>query len=174
MRTKEAALSNLRAVAIEVTSLVTQKLLGEAPDRAQVEHAVDGQHAQFGVEGVARCGRLTSRELGSDHDVTEQAHRLGFTGPAVSVQTACSTSLVATALAMDSLRSGGCDVALAGGVAITCPPNSGYFFQDGSMASPDGHTRAFDALSAPGFIQNSSPYAEHRLSARFRTPCPRR
>src|SRR6185312_13688185 len=46
---------------------------------------------------------------------------------------------------MDSLRNGGCDLALAGGVAITCPPNSGYFYQEGSMASPDGKTRTFDA-----------------------------
>ena len=61
------------------------------------------------------------------------------------MNTACSTSLVATAMAMDALRSGACDLALAGGVAITCPPASGYLFQDGSMASPDGHTRTFDA-----------------------------
>ncbi|HEY0481708.1 MAG TPA: amino acid adenylation domain-containing protein, partial [Kofleriaceae bacterium] len=94
----------------------------------------------------SRLGELAVM-LGNEKDyVTSRvAHRLGLTGPAVSVHTACSTSLVATALAMDSLRSGGCDIALAGGVAITCPPNSGYFFQEGSMASPDGHTRTFDA-----------------------------
>ena len=93
-----------------------------------------------------RLGELAVM-LGNEKDyVTSRvAHRLGLTGPAVSVHTACSTSLVATAMAMDSLRNGGCDVALAGGVAITCPPSSGYFFQDGSMASPDGHTRTFDA-----------------------------
>src|SRR5262249_33658958 len=67
------------------------------------------------------------------------------TGPAVSIHTACSTSLVATAMAMESLRNGGCDLALAGGVAITCPPRSGYRYQESSMASPDGHTRTFDA-----------------------------
>ncbi|HEU4726876.1 MAG TPA: amino acid adenylation domain-containing protein, partial [Kofleriaceae bacterium] len=94
----------------------------------------------------SRLGELAVM-LGNEKDyVTSRvAHRLGLTGPAVSVHTACSTSLVATAMAMDSLRSGGCDIALAGGVAITCPPSSGYFFQDGSMASPDGHTRTFDA-----------------------------
>ena len=93
-----------------------------------------------------RLGELAVM-LGNEKDyVTSRvAHRLGLTGPAISVHTACSTSLVAAAMAMDSLRSGACDLALAGGVAITCPPMSGYLFQDGSMASPDGHTRTFDA-----------------------------
>ena len=93
-----------------------------------------------------RLGELAVM-LGNEKDyVTSRvAHRLGLTGPAVSVHTACSTSLVAAAMAMDSLRSGSCDIALAGGVAITCPPSSGYLYQEGSMASPDGHTRTFDA-----------------------------
>lgn len=91
--------------------------------------------------------------LGNEKDyvTTRVAHKLGLTGPAVSVHTACSTSLVATAMAMDALRAGSCDLALAGGVAITCPPASGYLYQDGSMASPDGHTRTFDA-SAGGTV----------------------
>ena len=96
-----------------------------------------------------QAGRLGELQvmLGNEKDyvTTRVAHKLGLTGPAVSVHTACSTSLVATAMAMDALRSGACDLALAGGVAITCPPASGYLFQDGSMASPDGHTRTFDA-----------------------------
>src|SRR6185295_13638422 len=62
--------------------------------------------------------------------------------------TACSTSLVAIAQAFDSLRSRQCDVALAGGVAVTCPPRSGYLYQEGAMLSPDGHTRTFDASAA--------------------------
>src|SRR5690242_1835667 len=73
------------------------------------------------------------------------AHKLDLTGPAVSVHTACSTSLVAICQAMESLRSGQCEMALAGGASITCPPRSGYLFQDGAMLSPDGHTRSFDA-----------------------------
>ncbi len=73
------------------------------------------------------------------------AHKLDLTGPAISLNTACSTSLVAICQAIESLRSGQCDMALAGGVAITCPPRSGYLYQDGAMLSPDGHTRTFDA-----------------------------
>ena len=80
-----------------------------------------------------------------DYIATRVANRLNLTGPAVSVHTACSTSLVAIAQAFTSLRAGQCDMALAGGSSVTCPPRSGYLFQDGAMLSPDGHTRSFDA-----------------------------
>lgn len=80
-----------------------------------------------------------------DYIATRTAHRLNLTGPAVSVHTACSTSLVAIAQAVDNLRAGRCVMALAGGVSVTCPPASGYLYQDGAMLSPDGHTRTFDA-----------------------------
>ncbi len=80
-----------------------------------------------------------------DYIATRVANRLNLTGPAISVHTACSTSLVAIAQAVTSLRSGQCDMALAGGASITCPPRSGYLYQEGAMLSPDGHTRTFDA-----------------------------
>ncbi len=80
-----------------------------------------------------------------DYVATRVAHRLNLTGPAVSVHTACSTSLVAVCQALDALRSGACDLALAGGVAVTCPPNSGYVYQEGAMLARDGRTRPFDA-----------------------------
>jgi amino acid adenylation domain-containing protein len=80
-----------------------------------------------------------------DYIATRIANRLNLTGPAVSVHTACSTSLVAIAQAFSSLRAGQCDMALAGGSSITCPPRSGYLYQEGAMLSPDGRTRSFDA-----------------------------
>ena len=85
--------------------------------------------------------------LGNEKDyiATRVAHKLNLTGPAISVHTACSTSLVAICQAVDSLRAGQCDMALAGGIAITCPVRSGYLHQEGAMLSPDGHTRSFDA-----------------------------
>lgn len=86
-----------------------------------------------------------------DFIATRVAHKLNLTGPAVSVHTACSTSLVAICQAVDSLTLGHCDMALAGGITVTCPPRSGYFYQEGSMLSPDGHTRPFDA-SAQGTV----------------------
>ena len=88
--------------------------------------------------------------IGNDKDfiATRVAHRLGLSGPALSVHTACSTSLVAVCQAVQSLRSGECDLALAGGVSITVPVRSGYLYQEGSMLSPDGHTRPFDAQAS--------------------------
>jgi len=85
--------------------------------------------------------------LGNEKDyvATRVAHRLNLTGPAISVHTACSTSLVAICVAVDSLRGGQCGMALAGGASITCPPASGYLYNEGAMLSPDGHTRTFDA-----------------------------
>jgi amino acid adenylation domain-containing protein len=79
---------------------------------------------------------------------TRIAHRLGLQGPAVTLNTACSTSLVAVATAVDNLRLGRCELAIAGGVAVTCPPRSGYLYNEGSMLSPDGCTRPFDADAA--------------------------
>ncbi|KAF1718195.1 type I polyketide synthase [Pseudoxanthomonas yeongjuensis] len=79
-----------------------------------------------------------------DYIATRVAHKLNLTGPAVSTHTACSTSLVAICQAVDSLRAGQCDMALAGAASATCPPRSGYRYLEGSMLSPDGHTRAFD------------------------------
>lgn len=86
-----------------------------------------------------------------DYIATRTAHKLNLTGPAISVHTACSTSLVAICQAMDSLRAGRCEMALAGGASVTCPPRSGYRYQEGAMLSPDGHTRTFDA-SAQGTV----------------------
>ena len=80
-----------------------------------------------------------------DFLATRVSHKLNLTGPALSVNTACSTSLVAICQAVAALRAGQCEMALAGGASITCPPRSGYLSQEGSMLSPDGHTRTFDA-----------------------------
>ncbi len=76
---------------------------------------------------------------------TIASYKLNLTGPSVNVQTACSTSLVAVHLAYQSLLSGECDIALAGGVSISFPSRSGYLYQEGDIHSPDGHCRAFDA-----------------------------
>ncbi|AWK88323.1 type I polyketide synthase [Azospirillum thermophilum] len=78
---------------------------------------------------------------------TRAAYLLDLKGPAVSVGTACSTSLVAVHLACQSLLSHECDMALAGGVSIHLPLVSGYRYEDGGILSPDGHCRPFDAAA---------------------------
>jgi amino acid adenylation domain-containing protein len=80
-----------------------------------------------------------------DYLPTRVAYKLGLTGPAVNVQTACSTSLVATHLACRSLLEGECDTALAGGVAVVGRQKAGYLFAPDGIGSSDGHCRAYDA-----------------------------
>ncbi|AMJ68152.1 peptide synthetase [Hymenobacter sp. PAMC 26628] len=80
-----------------------------------------------------------------DYIATRTAYQLDLKGPAVSVHSACSTSLLAIAQAVQSIRSGQCEVALAGGASITAPVRSGHVYQEGSMMSADGHCRPFDA-----------------------------
>ncbi|MDB4947561.1 MAG: type polyketide synthase, partial [Gemmatimonadetes bacterium] len=82
-----------------------------------------------------------------DHLAAGAAYRLNLRGPAVGVQTACSTSLVAVHVACQSLINGECDVALAGGVSIMLPLRTGYVHTPDGTLSPDGHCRAFDADS---------------------------
>lgn len=104
------------------------------------------RHVQHRPDLIERVGEFQVM-LGNEKDyvATRVAHRLNLTGPAISVHSACSTSLVAICMAVDSLRSGQCGMALAGGASITCPPASGYLYNEGSMLSPDGKTRTFDA-----------------------------
>jgi non-ribosomal peptide synthase protein (TIGR01720 family) len=87
--------------------------------------------------------------VGNDKDylATRVAYKLGLTGPAVLVQSACSTSLVAVHLAAQALLSYQCDVAMAGGVSLLLP-QGGYLWQQGSIGSRDGHCRAFDARAS--------------------------
>jgi acyl transferase domain-containing protein/acyl carrier protein len=79
-----------------------------------------------------------------DHLTTLVSYKLNLKGPSFTIQTACSTSLVAIHEACQSLLSGESDMALAGGVAIRIPQDEGYLYQEGGIASPDGHCRAFD------------------------------
>lgn len=89
-----------------------------------------------------------------DHLCTQVSYRLDLRGPSVVVQTTCSTSLVAVALACESLQARRCDIALAGGVTVRVPQRGGYFYTPGSILSPDGHCRPFDA-EAQGTIVGS-------------------
>ncbi|MEM7535098.1 MAG: aminotransferase class III-fold pyridoxal phosphate-dependent enzyme [Chloroflexota bacterium] len=80
-----------------------------------------------------------------DYLCTRVSYKLNLHGPSLSVQTACSTSLVSVHLACQSLLNGECDMALAGGITVRVPQRVGYMFQEGEIFSPDGHCRTFDA-----------------------------
>jgi acyl transferase domain-containing protein len=92
--------------------------------------------------------------IGNDKDAlaTVVAYRLDLTGPAVVVQTFCSTSAVAIHLACQSLRQGECDAAIAGGVCVRVPDRIGHIYVPGGMLSPDGRVRTFDAGASGGIF----------------------
>jgi len=139
----------------------------ERPSRDGREEVDVGVYAGAGVSSYLLWNLASRPELvamlGSDQIrlgnrpdnlATRVAYKLGLRGPAVTVQTVCSTSLVATHLACQALINGECDLALAGGVAITVPTRNGYFYQPGGLLSPDGHCRPFDAR-AEGIVTGS-------------------
>ncbi|WP_433790745.1 amino acid adenylation domain-containing protein [Actinoplanes sp. CA-252034] len=82
---------------------------------------------------------------------TKVAYKLDCTGPAFTVQTYCSTSLVAVHLAAQQLLDDECDMALAGGVSLRLPQHTGYLYEPGGTRSPEGRCRSFDA-AAGGLI----------------------
>lgn len=91
---------------------------------------------------------------GKDFVATRIAYKLGLTGPAVTVQTACSTSLVAVHIAAQSLLNMECDIALAGAASLQIPARQGYVYQEGMILSPDARCRAFDAQAQGTFAGN--------------------
>ena len=94
--------------------------------------------------------------IGNDKDflATRVSYAFNLTGPSITLQTACSTSLVAIHSACRSLMNGECEMALAGGVAVKVPHTSGYIHEQGMISSEDGHCRAFD-IDANGTVWGS-------------------
>ncbi len=118
------------------SSLNTYLLRNVLQDRA----AVDDFTSNFQVGSYQELmGAL------QDFVATRAAYKLDLRGPAVNVQSACSTSLLAVAQAVQSLQLFSSDIAIAGGVSITLPQNRGYIHTEGGMASADGTCRPFDA-----------------------------
>ena len=121
------------------SSMNTYFLRNVCPDRAAIERFT----SDFQVSSYSEL-------LGTLHDfiATRVAYKLNLRGPAVAMQSACSTSLLAVAQACQSLATFQCDMALAGGVSISFPQKRGYLYQDGGIASRDGTCRPFDANAA--------------------------
>ncbi|CCD83730.1 Putative Non-ribosomal peptide synthetase/polyketide synthase [Bradyrhizobium sp. ORS 285] len=99
---------------------------------------------------VVEAAQSTPIFFGNSPDflATRVSYKLDLRGPSLTVQTACSTSLVAVHLACQSLLTFESDLALAGGVSISTPNAEGYRFAHGSVESPDGCCRPFDADAA--------------------------
>jgi acyl transferase domain-containing protein len=129
--TPEAYQGNIGVFAGASSSSYIFNVLSQQLSLAQSLQAHHGQPASIGNNTYALSTRIS--------------YKLNLHGPSLSIQTACSTGLVATHVACQSLLSYQCDMALAGGVSIKVPQREGYFYQDGGIASPDGHCRAFDS-----------------------------
>jgi phthiocerol/phenolphthiocerol synthesis type-I polyketide synthase E len=112
-----------------VSSYLLYNLLPNLPDR----------HSEDNFEAM----------IGNDKDFlsTRVAYKLNLKGPAITVQTGCSTSLVAVHQACQALLTCQLDMALAGGVSVHVPQRAGYYYQENGINSPDGHCRPFDARS---------------------------
>ncbi len=104
------------------------------------------------IEGFVRLQSLDSftHMISNERDYlpTRTSFLFNLTGPAINVQTACSTSLVAISLASQSLLNYESDMALAGGVTLFLPQERGYFYVEGGMRSSDGLCRPFDAKAS--------------------------
>ncbi|MGZ9153224.1 MAG: SDR family NAD(P)-dependent oxidoreductase [Candidatus Binatia bacterium] len=97
-------------------------------------------------ERLGLRNRAKPLALGDDDYLASRvSYKLNLWGPSLKIQAACSTSLVAVHLASQALLNGECDMAIAGGVALRVPEKTGYFYEEGSVLSPDGHCRSFDA-----------------------------
>ncbi|HWT48965.1 MAG TPA: type I polyketide synthase, partial [Mycobacterium sp.] len=116
--------------------LSTHDYLGMAS--GELTYAEIEAYMAIGTSSAAAAGRIS--------------YRLGLQGPAVAVDTACSSSLVAIHQACQALRSGECDLALAGGANVLLSPATMITFSHAHMLAPDGRCKTFDA-SADGYVR---------------------
>jgi phthiocerol/phenolphthiocerol synthesis type-I polyketide synthase E len=112
-------------------------------------HNIMSNHDPHAIIGQGVTFEMVNLSLQNDKDylATKAAHQFNLRGPALSVQTACSSALVAVHLACQSILNGECEMALAGGASLRIPHHVGYWHDPGSMVSATGHCRPFDVRS---------------------------
>ncbi|TCC51184.1 amino acid adenylation domain-containing protein [Kribbella capetownensis] len=124
-----------------------QRLFLEVCYQALEHGGYAGTTGRVGVFAGSGMNLYTQQHQSRDSLATRVAYRLGLTGPAIGVQSAWSSSLVAVHLACQALRSGDADLALAGAAAVQVPQATGYHPAPESILSPRGQVRAFDAAA---------------------------
>ncbi|MCP4699800.1 MAG: AMP-binding protein [Gammaproteobacteria bacterium] len=123
------------------TAMSTYLLNNFHPNRHNLD--VNDELAVVTLDSLSGLEMMVAND--KDTLATRISYKLNLRGPSVNVQSACSTSLLAIHLAVQSLSAGECDMALAGGVTVQVPQKIGYLFHEGMLVSPDGHCRSFDA-----------------------------
>lgn len=110
-------------------------------------HNLLSHHDPNAILGQGATFDLINMSLLNDKDylATRVSHQFNLRGPSLTVQTACSSSMVAVHSACQSLLNGESDMVLAGGVSLRVPHRVGYWHEPGSMVSPAGHCRPFDS-----------------------------
>jgi acyl transferase domain-containing protein/thioesterase domain-containing protein len=121
----------------------------------QSYHGLIGLYAGYTPNIFWRIGNLFQRRSSLEQFQNENfnsfyfstliCYKLNLKGPGMTVNTACSTSLVAIHMACRGLLTGEADMAAAGGVTLTLPAKNGYIYEEGMIQSSDGHSRVFDA-----------------------------
>lgn len=106
-------------------------------------------HLVTNPELMESVGEWLIRHLQNDPNflATRVSYEMNLKGPSMTIQTACSSALVAIHMAAQSLLNGECDMALAGGSTLVIPQDRGYLYKEGEILAPDGHCRPFDASS---------------------------
>ncbi|MCX6046450.1 MAG: type I polyketide synthase [Chloroflexi bacterium] len=136
-----------------IDSTKTDQLIGVYAGASQSTYA--GNDPALQQESMVQGLQLL---IGNDKDylATQTAYRLNLHGPCMSIQSACSTGLVAVHVGCQSLLNHECDVVVAGGVTVRLPQTRGYLYEDGSILAADGHCRAFDAEASGTVFGNGA------------------
>lgn len=131
--------------ALELAGINTKSYQGEIGIFAGSANNTYQNNLAFHSDKVSKFGDFNVMLANEkDYLATRVAFKLGLTGPAISMNTGCSTSLVAIIQAVDSIRNGQSDIALAGGISISGQLKKGYLHQTDSIFSKDGHCKPFD------------------------------
>jgi acyl transferase domain-containing protein/thioesterase domain-containing protein/NAD(P)-dependent dehydrogenase (short-subunit alcohol dehydrogenase family) len=152
---KDAAITDPQHRQFLETAWEALETAGHVPDRFRGQIGVFagcgmGSYFYFNIcsnpDLVKGTGMFLLRHTGNDKDfmATRLSHVLDLHGPSINLQTACSTSLVATHYAVQALLNGECDMAIAGGSTIELPQGRGYLYKENEILSPDGACHAFD------------------------------
>jgi acyl transferase domain-containing protein/acyl-CoA synthetase (AMP-forming)/AMP-acid ligase II/acyl carrier protein len=138
---------------LENAGIAVERLAGSQTGVFVGVSGIDYAHLQFRGQNPATIDAYTG--TGNAHSIV--ANRVSYLfdlrGPSMAVDTACSSSLLSVHLACQSLRSGECDLALAGGVNLILTPELTIAFSQARMMSEDGHCKTFDD-AADGYVRS--------------------